>query len=89
MVSMDDSKLPPGELEVYEDDMPAPPEELGVGGTRCFREKAAMEDSAAEDALRAREDESMYTRRRGRMDGRRDYELTTHQRGGRCLFGVK
>jgi hypothetical protein len=64
MESMEDSMLPLGEPDAYEreDDMPAPlgDEELGVGGTRCFREKAAMEDSAAEDALRVREDESIY-----------------------------
>jgi len=63
MISMDDIRLPLGELEVYEreDGIPELPDEavLGVGGTRCFREKAAIEESAAEDALRAREDESM------------------------------
>lgn len=63
MESMDGSMLPLGEPDKYEceDGIPAPLGD-GVGGTRCFREKAAMEDSAAEGALRVREDESIYIR---------------------------
>lgn len=34
-------------------------EVFGVGGTRCFREKAAREDSAAEGELRGREEDSI------------------------------
>lgn len=30
----------------------------GVGGTRCFREKAAMDERAADGALRARDEVS-------------------------------